>query len=76
MCRTGELEDEDHLILKCPVVQAAKSILDKLLNGNAKVPVKSDIAITTNHIPTTRNREADNLNTLITAVYRHNSSGK
>ncbi|KAK0040675.1 hypothetical protein Bpfe_029878 [Biomphalaria pfeifferi] len=69
MCRTGELEDEGHLFLRCPVVQAANT-LGKLLSANTKVPVDTDKAITTNQIPTTRKKEANILYNIITATYR------
>ncbi|KAK0041390.1 hypothetical protein Bpfe_029191 [Biomphalaria pfeifferi] len=50
MCSTGELEDEGHLFLRCPVVQA-KNTLGRLLSGSTGVPVDVDRAITTNQMP-------------------------
>nr|KAI8727011.1 hypothetical protein BgiMline_033983 [Biomphalaria glabrata]KAI8727635.1 hypothetical protein BgiMline_033385 [Biomphalaria glabrata] len=65
MCRTGKLEDEGHLFLRCPVVQAAKNNLGRLLSGSTGVPVDVDRAITTNQIPAARRREADILGNII-----------
>ncbi|KAI8791241.1 hypothetical protein BgiBS90_009165 [Biomphalaria glabrata] len=42
MCRTGELEDEGHLFLRCPTVQTAKNTLTRLLSGSTGVPVDVD----------------------------------
>ncbi|KAK7012180.1 hypothetical protein BgiMline_003899 [Biomphalaria glabrata] len=70
MCRTGKLEDEGNLFLRCPVVQAAKNTLGRLLSGSTGVPVDVDRAITTNQIPAASRREADILGNIIAATYR------
>ncbi|KAK0041388.1 hypothetical protein Bpfe_029189 [Biomphalaria pfeifferi] len=70
MCRTEELEDERHLFLRCPVVQAAKNTLERLLSGNVGVPVDVDKAITTNQMPAAKRKEADILGNIIVATYR------
>ncbi|KAK6975288.1 hypothetical protein BgiMline_021638 [Biomphalaria glabrata] len=65
MCRTGELEDEGHLFLRCPIVQTAKNTLRRLLSGSTGVPVDVDKAITVNQFPAAKRKE-----NVIAAAYR------
>ncbi|KAK6983347.1 hypothetical protein BgiMline_008064 [Biomphalaria glabrata] len=70
MCRTGELEDEGHLFLRCPTVQTAKNTLTRLLSGSTGVPVDVDKAITVNQFPAAKRKETDVLVNVIAAAYR------
>ncbi|KAK0041393.1 hypothetical protein Bpfe_029194 [Biomphalaria pfeifferi] len=68
MCSTGELEDEGHLFLRCPVVQAkkhtGKATVRKHWGAGGRGQGHHDK-------PDARRREADTLSNIIAATYRN-----